>query len=332
MKLRSSFFGLFALVAISGCIFPSKEPPESTSPSPRTTGETATRPPPRIERIDIPEWPPIGKSDLVRVTVADDRGGGVVQADFARGSSKVFSGTRAEVTFSGTELGEGLGLLRLFVSNREGTARLEKRVDNLLVDLSPPLVNLESESVSRTARPEGGLGGEVALLVQDAWVLGYVELSFKGKTLRHDLPKAYPATLGKAWDVSRITFPASDLPEGRGNAIIVAADAAGNKTLLETPLRIDGTAPEATIVSPANGTAVNGPFDLVISATDRDATGPVRIEVQIGGAPAAVLLGPDATLRIDPATLSPGRVRIDAYAIDEAGNRSLAAGVFVEVE
>ena len=319
--------GAIALVAMSGCIFwgPESEPPRRTEPAPAPT--PVSRVAPRIESIAIPEWPPIGKKDLVRVTVADERGGGSVEASFARGIRKPFSGSRAEVTFSGEELGEGLGLLRIVAESRDGV-RLEKRVENLLVDLTPPLVDLEREAV---ARDGAGRDGEIALSVRDAWVLGSVELTFGGKTFRHDLPKAYPATLGRTWDITRVTFPARDFPEGRGNAVVVATDAAGNRTLVEVPLRIDGTLPEAAILSPANDSEVDGPFDVMISAKDLDATAPARIDVRIGGAPAVTLLGPDATLRVDPATLSKGKVVVEAIAIDEAGNRSRPANVVLDV-
>jgi hypothetical protein len=259
----------------------------------------------------------------------DDVGLNRVVAHFKKSVPILTSGTDRSVSFSGAELGEGQGTLRIVCCD-VNEACAERQITSFLVDLTPP----EIEAERLVASPSGeGFDGDISVWVRDAWVLGSVELSFAGKTLRHELPRAYPSTLGTDWDVSRVTFPAKDLPVGAGLATITARDAAGNTTSKQLALRVDGTAPAVTILAPTPGLVASGSsFRVRVQASDGDNPTPPAIALWVGGTRVAELVGPLAELDIDTATLPPGPTEVRATARDDAGNESTVAKVIVQVQ
>lgn len=321
---------LLPLLATAGCWHTTWDPPDSEEP-PRTapvTSSTSTRSAPHIEDIVIPPWPPLGPGGRVTVTATDERGLASIQASFNNVPWRSFAGTRATIAFTGRELGEGFGTLAFEVRDIDnGKARRE--VHDLVVDLSPPTIELERAVVSSAM---DGVEGQIAFWVRDAFVLGSLEMTFGGKTMTYEFPHAYPATIGKSWDISRVAFSAKDLPEGEGKAIVIARDAAGNSTTSEIAIRLDGTPPTVGITSPPSNTTVSGSFELALVGQDAASTRPVSIDVFVGGSLAATVLGPASNLAVDCATLPKGPVEIRALARDEAGNTSVAANVTVIVE
>lgn len=310
--------GILPLVACLGCSSPDVE-----ATTPRVVPSAAPTSVPRIDAITLPTWPPVGREGVVRVRASDDQGLTLVRASFSREVSRSLTGkTSVDIAFRGEELGEGFGPLRVFVTN-VSARRLEARVENLLVDLTPPEVQVEKKVVARDT-------GDVAFVVKDAWVLGSVEVEYEGVVQRTELPKVYPKTLGTAWDVTRVAFPARTFPEAKGRVAVRALDAAGNGLVQSFALEVDGTPPTVGIVAPADGSEVVEPFELALSSSDAGG-GPTTIEVAVGGAPAAVLVGPAARLRVDTATLPRGPLVVEAVAIDEAGNRSTPARLSVVV-
>lgn len=320
---RAALASVLALVFVSGCT--TADPP----PDPPPPGNTARNPtPPSLAPLSVPDWPPFGPSSEIHVRCTDDIALQRIGALFKYSRTRSVTGVEDSASFSGRELGEGHGELRIQCCDT-GAACAERSITGFLVDLTPP----EIEGERLVASPSSaGLEGDISIWVRDAWVLGSVELSFGGKTLRHELPHAYPSTLGIDWDVSRVTFPAKDLPPGAGNAIVTARDAAGNVTTRELAVRVDGTPPDVALLAPASGTvASGGSFLIRAQASDADNDTPPVIDLWVGGTRIAELTGPVAEIEVDTATLPPGATEVRAIARDDAGNESLAAKVMVEI-
>lgn len=322
MSARPSLLALaLALVAFAiGCVTTSAPPSSSTesTPPPPT--------PPTFEGIEIPSWPPLAANDRVSIRLSDDEQLARLTATFKNVARRTLSGTTSQVDLTGSELGEGIGTLALVACDRRNSCR-ERVVSNLLVDMTAPEAELERATVSPKL---DGIDGQVAVWVSDAWVLGGVTMNFNGKVLEHEFPEAYPATLGKEWDVSRVAFSAKDLSEGEGNLIVNVRDAAGNARVQTFQLRVDGTAPTVTIAEPANGTSVSGTFDVEVTASDDGPTPPI-VEIWVGGARILEAKSPIGSIAIDASTLSPGVTEVRAIARDEAGNRSTPAQISVNV-
>ena len=138
--------------------------------------------------------------------------------------------------------------------------------------------------------------------------------------------------MGKEWDISRVSFPAKDLPSGTGKALVTVRDAAGNTAFEELELRIDSTLPTVSILEPAPATVVTGPtFVVKVRAMDPDNPTPAQVDLWVGGARVAELAGPTAELIVDASTFPPGPAEIRAVARDDAGNESTTAKVVVQI-
>ena len=332
MKAHHLFF--LGACVLSGCAT-TTEPPSSsnggfngasTNGTSGTTNRGTTPTPPTFDGIDIPSWPPLGKTGRIKVDVRDDEALSRLTATFQHVARRSFSGTTGSITLSGDDLGEGMGTLTLVACDTRDACR-ERRVDDFLVDMTPPEAELESPTISPKL---SGIEGQVAVWVSDAWVLGSVDFTFEGKTLRHEFPKAYPATVGKEWDVSRVTFDAKDLPEKEGDATVVVRDAAGNARTQSFHIRIDGTAPTVAITQPANGTNVGGSFDVSLSATD-DGPTPPTVELWVGGVRILDATAPLGAITVDTSALPAGPTEVKAIARDPAGNRSTVSAITVVV-
>ena len=300
------------------------DPPTTPAPAPSAT--TSGRIAPRISDIQIPAYPPLGGDGEIQVECEDDLGLSTLETMFRGPSQVTLSGKKQTVTLHASELGEGYGLLQLRVTNTR-TAYVERAVEHLLIDMTPPEVMVETASVSPALE-----GAEVVLWVQDQWALGYVELSFRGKTFRHDFPALYPSTLGTAWDVSRVSFPAADFPEGASSAVLVVGDAAGNRGAREVPLVVDGTAPVVSMQQPTEGQHVGASFTVAVSASDPKNPAPVSVDLFVSDSLVGTVLGPTGSLTIDTASLPKGDVEVEAVAYDDAGNVSPKTVVHVQVD
>lgn len=315
---------LFAVSGLlAGCGGSEVDPWAPPAPS-NARAESA---PPHIDPLTVPDWPPFGPTSSITASCSGETTLRNISASFMFAESKSVSGMSGRVSFRGSELGEGQGQLRVTCCDLRGSCAA-RDVESFLVDLTAPEVGVERA----VASPNGeGLDGDVALWVGDAWVLGSVELTFRGTALRYDFPNVYPSTVGKDWDVSRVTFSAKDLPLGSGDAVVVVRDAAGNSASSIVSLRIDGTAPNVALLQPSPGAAVTGPFVVKVSSTDPNDATPTRIRVWVGGAFVGELAGPVGELTLDPATLPPGPTEVRAVARDEAGNESAPVSVTVTV-
>lgn len=320
--MRASLASALALFLVAGCT--TADPPPDPPP-----GNTERNPtPPSLAPLSVPDWPPFGPSSEIHVRCTDDIALQRIGAMFKYSRTRSVSGLVESASFSGRELGEGHGELRIQCCDT-GAACAERSITGFLVDLTPPEIEGERLVASPTV---DGLGGDISIWVRDAWVLGSVELSFGGKTLRHELPHAYPSTLGIDWDVSRVTFAAKELPAGSGKAIVTARDAAGNVTTRELGVRVDGTPPEVALLAPSSGTvASGGSFLIRAQASDADNDVAPVIDLWVGGTRIGELPGPVAEIEVDTATLPPGPTEVRAIARDDAGNESLAAKVMVDI-
>jgi hypothetical protein len=323
---------LLSVLLLAGCAT-TTDPPASSSGGPSTTNGTAgrngangTTPTPPTFNVDIPSWPPLGKTGRIDVAVSDDEALSRLTATFKNVARRTFTGTTGSISLSGSDLGEGMGTLTLVACDTRDACR-ERRVNDFLVDMTPPEAELESPTISPKLE---GIDGQVAVWVSDAWVLGSVDFTFEGKTLHHDFPKAYPSTVGTEWDVSRVTFAAKDLPEKEGQATVVVRDAAGNARTQSFHIRIDGTAPTVAITQPANGANVGASFDVALLATDEGPT-PPTVELWVGGARVLDAVAPAGAITIDASTLPPGPTTVQAIARDPAGNRSTVSSITVNV-
>lgn len=334
MKARHLVLGMSLLAA--GCAT-TTEPPSSTRGSSGSTGTGGTTgtngttngtspTPPTFESVDIPSWPPLGKTGRIKVDLRDDEALSRLTATFQNVARRSFTGTTGSIFLSGDDLGEGMGTLTLVACDTRNACR-ERRVNDFLVDMTAPEADLESPTISPKL---SGIDGQVAVWVSDAWVLGSVDFTFEGKTLHHDFPKAYPATIGKEWDVSRVAFDAKDFPEKEGEATVVVRDAAGNARTQSFHLRIDGTAPTVAITQPANGTNVSGSFDVSLSATD-EGPAPPTVELWVGGVRILDAAAPLGAITVDTSTLPAGPTEVKAIARDPAGNLSTVASITVNV-
>lgn len=314
---------LLATTLLFGC--GSDDPEPAPGPSPAAPGGGRAGPPadpPTIRSIEIPTFPPLGPTSRVAVVVDARDGWATLSATFknrvdtfATASSR---GSRAELR--ARDLGEGQGTLVLEVCDVRNACSA-RAVEDLIVDLSPP--EIEPERLVASPRVSG-VPGQIAFWVADDWVLGDVRLEAAGKVLTRELPKAYPSTLGKAWDVSRIAFDASLLGESKGLASLIVRDAAGNELRRSFEIVVDGTPPTASISSPAEGARITGDtFAVRAAAVDVGGTAtPPTLELWIGGARVAELPGPAIDVDVDTTTLPPGPVEVRVIARDEAGNES----------
>lgn len=313
---------LLAALLLAGCATTSESPPPSTSTPPPAPTPT----PPKFEAIEIPEWPPLAAGGRISVKLSDDEKLSRLTATFKNVARRSLDGTTGTISLSGTDLGEGMGTLTLVACDTRDFCR-ERRVNDFLVDMTPPEAELESATVSPKLE---GVDGQVALWVSDAWVLGSVDFTFSGKTLRHEFAKAYPETVGREWDVSRVAFAAKDLAETEGEAIVVVRDAAGNARTEKFHLRVDGTPPTVAITQPQTGANVSGSFDVALTAADEGPDAPT-VEIWVGGARIVEASAPLAPITVDTSTLPSGSVEVRAVARDAAGNRSTLSSVTVNV-
>ncbi|MBW2453880.1 MAG: hypothetical protein JRI68_05200 [Deltaproteobacteria bacterium] len=268
---------------------------------------------PMMGPLEIPHWPPLGESDAIHVEVSDDVGLRQLIFSFRNEVFRSLSGNSASVSVTGGELGEGFGTLEVYLEDTEGASRT-RTVEDLLVDLSPPEITLGDTVL-------GAQEDHLEAWVGDAWVIGKAELTVGAIVVEHDFDDGYPPTLGEAWDYSLVKFSVAGLPQGVHEASLTAFDAAGNETTEPFTLTIDSIAPTVQIVSPPNGTVVTGMFEVTVHAIDLT-SGPVWIELTIGGTPAATAVGPQATVLLNAAELTPGPTELCAIAHDEAGNPS----------
>ncbi|HVH46306.1 MAG TPA: Ig-like domain-containing protein [Labilithrix sp.] len=321
-----------ALLLVSGCGEsegnPIPEEPDAPVSGTVSRPSVQRRSAPSLEPLEVPDWPPFGPESRIEASCSSEVDLSSISAQFRRASSAPAHGKGHSTSFSGSELGEGKGPLSIRCCNASG-ACVEREITDFLVDLTAP--QIEGERLVASPLLDG-FDGDISVWVRDAWILGSVELSFGGKTLRHEFPKAYPSTVGKEWDISRVSFPAKDLPSGTGKALVTVRDAAGNTAFEELELRIDSTLPTVSILEPAPATVVTGPtFVVKVRAMDPDNPTPAQVDLWIGGARVAELAGPTAELIVDASTFPPGPAEIRAVARDDAGNESTTAKVVVQI-
>lgn len=280
---------------------------------------------PEMGAVSVPSWPPVGPHHAVSVE-AFGRDGGIIERvrfQFANTVQRQIRGVSVTASATGSELGEGFGRLVMEAFDDRGLSS-SRVVDDLLVDLSPPVI-LPGEAILRRAE-----GVSVEMYVADAWVLGNVRLSIGDVSQEHAFQQGWPATLGTDWDLSLVQFDTLAFPEGQHSAVIVAHDAAGNEARYNFEMHLDGTPPSAGISAPAPGSTVSGPFEVSVHGEDGGL--PVWLTIAVGGTPLATAVGPSATVALDASELTPGPTTLEVVAMDRAGNVSETSTIPLFVE
>lgn len=336
---RSLSFVLATLLFASGAVACSDDAGGSEDAEPTTPGSTrggapgANRPPPPTVTVELPSFPPIGPLARVTAVVRGATDVALLDTTFRTLSTRNVTLRDGEgaTTFDARQLGEGRGTLVFQVCDLFRSSCSASAVENLIVDLTPPELEVERRVASPFAT---GPSGEIALWAADDWVLGRVRLTFGGKTLERVFPAAWPSTIGEAWDVSRVGFPAKDLPEGDGTATVVVEDAAGNRLERALSIRVDATSPSAEMTAPLAGArlARGAPLAVRASASDPGSGPAPTLEVWVGGARIAELAGPSIDLDVDTGALPSGPLEVRVVPRDEAGNVGAAVLRTVVVE
>jgi hypothetical protein len=322
---------LVLATGLCACDGDASEPSPDESSTPRANGRTSS-PPPTVT-VELPSFPPLGPRAKIAARLTGSSDVVTLDATFRRRTTNTVT-LRSGVggmTFGAQDLGEGRGTLVLEACDLLRSSCSGTSVENLIVDLTPPELEVERRVASPSA---SGPAGEVSVWVADDWVLGRVSFTFGGKTFERTFPATWPNTLGQAWDVSRVGFAAKDLPEGTGDATFDVEDAAGNRLERTFTIRVDGTPPAAAMSAPAAGTRVSrgAPLAVRASASDpNDGAAPV-LEVWIGGARIAELPGPTIDLDVDTRTLPEGPLEVRVVPRDEAGNVGAPVSRTVMVE
>lgn len=264
--------------------------------------------------ITIADWPPIGPTGTVEVSASSPAGLSNATFWFRNRADVLLSGGTSErFSIDGTSLGDGRGQLVVEVSGFDG-ARTSRFVDDLLVDLGAPVAYLDAAVLPAK-------DAKLRFWIGDAWVVSGYRLLIGGKQFEHQLPPGYPATFGTEWDFSLVSIPVEEIPPGVHLAELEVYDAAGNLTQASVPITIDDVPPVALIESPLEGAEVSGLFNVRLFGAD-SLPGLVSLELHAGGAQVATATGPQATVTLDANELPQGSLRLDALAVDQAGNRS----------
>jgi hypothetical protein len=308
---------LASLAALPGCLFSGCDgeggwDPEPERPDASVWGgvDARTNLPPAFTAIEVPTYPPLGPDGGVTVTLHDESGLTSLQHEFRAVGNTWLGGTTQTVFIPARDLGDGFGDLQLTAYDVTG-AWTRKTVENLVVDLDPPQIDVLPPSCVRP-------GDDLITWVSDGWLLGSVELVIGEVSQREDFPPVYPSYFGQQWDVSYVRFTAGDLPDGTYPARLTVKDAAGNKATESFELTIDGSPPTLTVLSPAPGATVSGRFDVEVAADDGG--NPVVVIVRVDGVEIAAATGPTATITLDTGDFAPGLLDLEVEAVDEVGN------------
>jgi hypothetical protein len=267
--------------------------------------------------LAIAVWPPIGPTGTVEVSASSPAG--LSSATFwfrNRADVSLNGGISERFSVDGTSLGDGRGQLVVEVTGFDG-ARTTRYVDDLLVDLGAPVAYLDAAVLPST-------DAKLRFWIGDAWVVSGYRMLIGGKLFEHTLPEGYPPTFGTEWDFSLVSIPVEEIPPGVHLAELEVYDAAGNVTQASVPITIDDVPPIALIESPLEGAEVSGLFDVRLFGAD-SLPGLVSLELYAGGAEVATATGPQSIVTLDANELPQGSLRLDAIAVDQAGNRSEAA-------
>ena len=278
---------------------------------------------PTIHSLNLPDWPPLGPESSLSVTVSDVESVRL-EFQFAKYTERLLAAGTSTTEVTGIELGEGLGDLSITAVNSSG-GRAGVDVNDLLIDLSEPEITLGATALRH------GVDSMFEFWVSDAWVLGEVELTVGDLTVKHDFEDGYPSTLGVEYDYSLVQFPTTAFQAGKQSAEIRVVDAAGNATVNFFELTLDGQAPDVDLLSPTQGTVIDGPFSVVATAVD-DMEGQIWIEASINGTPVGNAPGPEALIQVDPSEFTTGPAELAVVAYDEVGNRSEPVTIGITIE
>lgn len=278
--------------------------------------------PPTIDiELDAPNGI-MGPGNTITVSVDDDDTVALdVSFEFARNIDRTVDRGNF-VTVTGADLGEGYGELFIDVVDRDGGFS-STSVEGLLVDLTPPLLEIEPCVLAASGK---GDRGTLAAWVGDAWALGSVAVEIVPDDsdgapgvpfVRGDSFSDWPSTFGESWDWSYFSVHASELPVGRSLATYTVRDRAGNATSRSCDLFVDALPPVVTL----DAQVVDGFIYAEVGATDDDVDAlPSALSLHVGGVEVAQGQAPSTSFVLDRADFPAGILLLEATARDRAGN------------
>jgi hypothetical protein len=260
---------------------------------------------------------PLRGDDVIRLDVFSETAGFTVRVRFGNDIFRTFSGTTGVLEVSGADLGEGMGTLVMDARNVDGVVA-SQRVQNFLVDLTPPVVEVETPLLNGSGT---GDFGRFDAWVGDAWVLSSVELWIDDEQIAHEDFSGWPASLGHSWDWSLFGVPSDVLPKGPLDALLVVIDRAGNRVEHAFSLLVDDTPPDSAL-------SITHTVDhAVVTLTGSDdQPGALALALVVGGVEVANAVGNSTTFLVDRAGFALGTL-VQARVTDAAGNSTLSPGV-----
>lgn len=259
----------------------------------------------------------MGPDNTITVSVDDDDTEDLdVSLAFARDVDRTVSRGNF-MTATGSDLGEGYGELVIHVFDRDGGFS-STSVEGLLVDLTPPLLEIEPCILAASGK---GDRGTLAAWVGDAWALGSVAVEIvpdEGDAIvRGDSFGDWPSTFGQSWDWSYFSVSANELPVGHSVATYTVRDRAGNASQQTCDLFVDALPPVVTL----EAELVDGFIYAEVGASDDDVDAlPTGLTLRAGGAEVAHGQAPSTSFVLDAADFPAGVLILEATACDRAGN------------
>ncbi len=273
--------------------------------------------PPTLEiELDAPNGI-MGPDNTITVSVDDDDTVDLdVSLEFARNVDRTVQRGNG-MTVTGAELGEGYGELFIAVVDRDGGFS-STSVEGLLVDLTPPLLEIEPCILAASGK---GDRGTLAAWVGDAWALGSIAVEVVpdegDPVVRGDSFSDWPSTFGQSWDWSYFSVSANELPVGHSLATYTVRDRAGNASQRSCDLFVDALPPVVTL----EAELIDGFIYAEVGANDDDVDSlPTGLTLHAGGAEVAHGQAPSTSFVLDAADFPAGVLILEATARDRAGN------------
>lgn len=124
------------------------------------------------------------------------------------------------------------------------------------------------------------------------------------------------------------TVAASNGLDGDMEFVVTAKDAAGNETVAAITVRVDNTAPDKAITSPADGATVRCKVDVAATVLDPNLAG---VRFVVDGVATPTMTTPPFTTAVDTRNRLDGDMTITLVAVDTLGNTT-SSTIHVEVD
>ena len=197
-----------------------------------------------------------GSGIFTTVWVAHPIAGG---SDITIGSA--LFGTPSSVTWDTTTVADGSYQLSLGLIDNSGNTGTSIHTPNVLVDNTPPT----SATLTPLANAEVGATPTLTATASDAGTgVGYVTFQYSaaGANVYATIATDSAAPFTQSWDTTALT-------EGLYDLRAIVGDGVGNVTTVNSAnVRVDRTAPVATLGAPAAGSAIRGTVSVTPGGSD----------------------------------------------------------------